>query len=322
LMHSSSRSFKHLVLAAGAVVALALGGCEPAAEEAAGLGGCWVLDGSQGVLVLLSKDGDVETVVDNFGEADYMAAEAATATLWLSDSDAARLVKITNSGTKELYVSGFVRPGAVAVDSDTGDVYVADSGALEVDAFDNDGNPLWRSGLDSPPRALALAGGDARVVLVVTQAASIDFHVLGLDPADGSTVFDLDPGGGFYDISADPDADYFWLAVGDSLQRRSLDDGSLLLTVGDLGSPRVVGAMGDGCWVFDAAGRDLLLVDGEGGVTAEVEDLPGTPELSTLGEKVWLSVRDADLVALYDSTGTRGVRVSSILDPSPLAAVR
>jgi hypothetical protein len=302
------------------IIALILGGCEPAAEETVGLGGCWVLDGSQGVLVLLSKDGDVETVVDNFGEADYMAAEAATATLWLSDSDAARLVKITNSGAKELYVSGFVHPGAVAVDSDTGDVYAADPGALEVVALDTDGNPLWHSGLDSTP--IALAGGGARVVLVVTQAAGVDFHVLGLDPADGSTVFDLVLGGGYFDISADPDADYFWLAVGDSLEKRSLDDGSLLLTVGELGSPRVLGAMGDGCWVFDAAGMDLLLVDGEGDVTAEVEDLPGNPELSTLGEKVWLSVRDADLVALYDSTGTRGVRVSSILDPSPLAAVR
>jgi DNA-binding beta-propeller fold protein YncE len=321
-MHSPFRSFKPLVPAVGVIIALALGGCESTAEETAGLGGCWVLDGSQDVLVLLSKDGDAQTVVSNFGEADYITAESATATLWLSDSDAARLVKITNSGTKELYLSGFVRPGAVAVDSDTGDVYLADTGALEVDAFDTDGNPLWQSGLDSTPIALALAGGNARVVLVVTQATGVDYHVLGLEPADGATVFDLDLGGGYYDLSADPDTGYFWLAVGDWLEKRSLDDGSLLLTVGELGSPRVLGAMGDGCWVFDAAGRDLFLVDSEGDVTAEVDDLPGTPELSTLDEKVWLSVRDADLVALYDSTGTRKVRVSSILDPSPLAAVR
>lgn len=305
------------------IIIVVLGGCEPAAEETAGLGGCWVLDGSQGVLVLLSKDGDVETVVDNFGDADYVAAEAQTATLWLADSDAARLVKISNSGQKELYVSGFVHPEAVAVDSDTGDVYVADSGALEVVALDSDGNSLWQSGLDSPPRSLALAGGDARVVLVLMLTNNMnEFRVLGLDPSDGATVFELVLEGGYGDLSADPDADCFWLTTGDCLEKRSLSDGSLLATVEGLGSPRVAGAMGDGCWVFDAAGMDLLFVDGDGDVTAEVEDLPGTPELSTLGDKVWLSVRDADLVALYDSTGAREVRVSTILDPSPLAAVR
>ena len=323
LEHNLLRSFKTLVSAvAASIIALVLGGCEPAAEETAGLGGCWVLDGSQGVLVLLSKDGDVETVVDNFGDADYMAAEAQTATLWVCDSDAARLVKISNSGQKELYVSGFVRPEAVAVDSDSGDVYLADAGALEVVALDSDGDTLWRSGLDSPPYALALAGGDARVVLVLTLTGNMgEFHVLGLDPADGATVFDLVLEGGYYSLSADPDADCFWLSTGDFLQKRSAE-GSLLLTVEGLGSPRVAGAMGDGCWVFDAAGMDLLFVDAGGDVSAEVEDLPGTPELSTLQDKVWLSVREADLVALYDSTGEREVRVSTILDPSPLVAVR
>ncbi|MCX7020829.1 MAG: hypothetical protein NTW26_00885 [bacterium] len=309
-------------MVAASIIALILGGCEPSAEETAGLGGCWVLDGSQGVLVLLSKDGDVETVADNFGDADYMAAEAQTGTLWVCDSDAARLIKISNSGQKELYVSGFVHPESVAVDSDTGDVYLADSGALEAVALDSDGNTLWRSGLDSPPRSIALAGGDARVVLVLTIINQNGFHVLGLDPTDGGTEFELVLEGGYYDLSADPDADCFWLATGDALEKRSLSDGSLLVTVDGLGSPRVAGAMGDGCWVFDAAGMDLLFVDTDGVVTAEVEDLPGTPELSTLEDKVWLSVREADLVALYDSTGEREVRVSTILDPSPLAAVR
>src|SRR4030042_4237911 len=63
------------------IIVVALGGCETAVEETAGLGGCWVLDGSQDVLVLLSKDGDVGAVVDNFGDADCMTAEAETATL-------------------------------------------------------------------------------------------------------------------------------------------------------------------------------------------------------------------------------------------------
>jgi hypothetical protein len=316
------RRYTGAAAAASIIIVAVLGGCEPSAEETAGLGGCWVGDGSQGVLVLLSDGGDVEAVADDFGEADYMAAEAQTATLWVCDSDAARLVKIANSGQKELYVSGFVRPGAVAVDSDSGDVFVADPGALEVIALDADGNGLWRSGLDSPPRSIALAGGDARVVLVLTLVSNNEFRVLGLDPGDGAAVFETALEGGYYALSADPDADCFWMATGDVLEKRSLDDGSLLLTVDGLGSPRVAGAMGDGCWVFDAAGMDLLFVDADGEVTVEVEDLPGTPELSTLEDKVWLSVRDSDLVALYDSDGEREVRVSTILEPSPLVAVR
>jgi DNA-binding beta-propeller fold protein YncE len=301
---------------------LALGGCEAPAEEEAGVGGCWVYDGSQGVLVLLSEDGEVETVVGYSDGVDYMAAEAQTATLWVADADAARLLRISNSGDKELYVSGFVRPGSVVVDPDTGDVFLCDAGALEVIALDSGGTILWRSGLAHQPRRVVVAGGEARVVLVQTLMSKDEARILGLDPADGATSFELVLRGGFYDLSADPDADHFWLATGEVLERRSAADGSLLLTVDGLGDPRLAGAMGEGCWVYDAAGRDLLLVDSDGNVSVEIEDLPGTPELSTLEDEVWLAVRDADLVALYDSTGSREVRVSTILDPSPLAGVR
>ncbi|HDR06106.1 MAG TPA: hypothetical protein ENN88_00575 [Candidatus Coatesbacteria bacterium] len=301
---------------------LTLGGCESSDEEEEALGGCWVHDGSRGVLVLLTKDGEVKAVASGFGKADYMAARKGTGTLWVSDSAAARLTRISGSGTKELYVSGFVSPEALAVDPDSGDVYLSDPGAREVVALDSGGSVLWRSGLDFPPRSLALAGGDGRLILTLALTDRLEPLVYGLEPADGAVVFERFLPHGNYALSADPEADCFWLVNGEALEKRSLADGSLLLTVTGLGSPRVVGAMGDGCWVYDAAGKDLILVDGDGEAAAMVENLPGTPELSTLEDKVWLTVRGADLVALYDSTGQRELRVSTVLSPSPLAAVR
>ncbi len=304
------------------VTLLVLGGCEMPVEEEPGIGGCWVYDGSQGVLVFLSDSGEVEAIAFDPGGVDFMAAEPQTATLWVTDSDAARLLRVSDSGDKELYISGFVHPESVVIDPDTGGVFLADPGALQVIALDQEGFILWRSDLTHPPRQLAVAGGDARILLTRTSVSNNEFGIVGIDPADGSTVFELALSGSHYDLTADPDADHFWLATGEALEKRSLADGSLLLTVEGLGDLRVAGAMGDGCWVYDTAGLDLLLVDADGDLQTEIEDLPGTPELSALGDRVWLSVQEADLVALYDSTGVREVRVSTILDPSPLAGVR
>lgn len=314
--------FTGAVKAALVSVLLALGGCSDTLEEEPGIGGCWVYDGSQSVLVLLSDSGEVEAIVTDPGGVDFMAAEPQTATLWVTDTDAARLLRVSSSGNKELYISGFASPSSLVIDPDTGGVFLADTEALQVVAIHQEGSILWRAGLAHPPCQLAVAGGDARILLARTVMSNNESGFVGIDPADGTVVFELTLPAGHYDLTADPDADHFWLATGEVLEKRSLADGSLLLSVEGLGNPRVAGAMGDGCWVYDAAGLDLLLVDGLGNLQTEIEDLPGTPELSALGDKVWLSVKEADLVALYDSTGEREVRVSTILDPSPLAGVR
>lgn len=313
-----------LFLATVLVVALVFVGCEEDITTETSDGSCWIFDASQDTLNRLNSSGELVSVNSSLGVADALATEAGDATVWVVDSAAARVSKLNSSGTLEKQLSGFARPVDVAVDPTTDNIFVADDNGRRVVSLDSDGNPLWNKTLDYVPYRLTLAGGSGSMVLLVLAREGIDGRrVLGYDAADGSEVFDLALTDQLdYTFDADATADAFWLTDGSSLTRRQLTDGTVISNYTEPAAPVAVAALSDGCWVFDDGGNDLFRLDNAGTVQAQISDLPGVPLLSSVGDKLWLAVTSADMVALYDKDGVEVVRVNNLIQPGPIAGVK
>jgi len=306
------------------VVACFFVGCDEEVTTETSGGSCWVFDGSQNTLSRLNSSGEMVAVNSSLAVADALSTVAGDATVWVVDSAAARLSKLNASGTLEKQLSGFARPVDVAVDSITKNIFVADDTGRQLVSLDSDGNPLWSKTLSYAPYRLTLAGDSTTRVLLVLAREGLDGRrVLGFDAADGAEVFDLALTDQLdYDFDADSTANDFWLIDGSTLTRRQLIDGAVIKTYNEADSPTAVAALSDGCWVFDDDGNDLYRLDEAGAVQAQISNLPGVPLLSSVGDKLWLAVTAADLVALHDKDGSEVVRVYNLIQPGPLAGVK
>ncbi len=299
--------------------ALALTGCEEEETAIVEPGTCWVYSSNSDRLTLVDDNGDLDIVVNDPGAAAALAADTNDGTVWLVDTANRRLLKYSPEGVLLRLISGFAGPLDVAVNPDTRDVYLLDAGAGSLTAFDKDGEELWSLDASYQPVEVVISGaaGARRLIIIGPDELRCVDAELGQQLWSLDIERDLE-----YRIDAAVEAESFWLCDGDTLDRRSLNDGSVEYNHDDAAQPRRVGVNNLGCWFYDAADGDLYLIDDTGAELAEIEDLPGVPELGGTGDKLWLIVESDDLVALYDENGDEVVRTTAVVGPAVLGPVR